>query len=336
MRQVGPSGVDRKRDRTLEGSARIPLRHAPGDTVRSVSVGVLIPVHGFAPYLAETLDAVLAQGVEMQVVVIDDGSPLPIALVPEHAAAVTLLRREDAEGPAVARETGLAALDPSVDLVALCDADDAWEPGKLAVQLTALAHDPPAGWCFGRALVVGIDGRPTGERWQELPAGHQAAADLGFELFASNPVPTSSVVLRRAALEESGGFPGPVRVAEDWELWLRLCAAGVDALCVPEAVVRYRRHPGGLTADVAGLARAQLEVHAAHADLAGPRAAHAVRAADLAALADGLAREGDSVGARAAWADVAELRPLTRRERARRAALGVPVLRDRVGRGHAY
>lgn len=304
-----------------------------------VSVGVVIPVHGFAPFLPEALDGVLAQEpAPDRVVVVDDGSPLPQVLHPDHAPHVTLLRREAAGGPAVARADGLEGLGPDCDLVALCDADDAWELGKLAAQVAAL-QAPGAdgiGWCFGRAVVVGPGGRPTGERWAQPAAGRHAAADLGFELFAANPIPTSSVVLRRAALEDAGGFPGPVRVAEDWELWLRLCEAGHDALCMPEAVVRYRRHAGGLTADVAGLARAQLAVHERHADLAGPRAARSVRAADLAALADGLARDGDVTGAREAWSQVGALRPLTRRERLRRAALSVPVLRDRVGRRGAY
>ncbi|WP_372790102.1 glycosyltransferase family 2 protein [Paraconexibacter sp.] len=305
-----------------------------------MSVGVVIPVHGFAPYLAEALDAVLVQDEPAaQVVVVDDGSPLPVRLHPEHRERVTLLRRDVAAGPAVARAAGVDALAPECDLIALCDADDVWEPGKLGRQIAAMAAPEAAevGWCFGRARVIGVDGRETGEQWAEPAAGRHAAAEFGAALFSANPVPTSSVVIRRQALERVGGMLGPVRVAEDWDLWLRLCAAGCDALCVPGAVVRYRRHPGGLTADVAGLARAQLEVHAAHVALAADGAAiAAARAADLAALADGLARTGDVAGALRAWASVAEVRRLSRRERLRVGALRVPVLRRRVGRRAAY
>ena len=248
-------------------------------------VGVIVPVHGFAPYLAETLDCVLGQVPEpAAVVVVDDASPEPLALHPDHAGRCTLVRRDVSGGPAAARASGLEALAPSVELVALCDADDAWTAGKLAAQLEALERFPDAGLCFGRALVVGADGRATGERWTELSAGLHAGPGLQARLYAANPIPTSSVVLRRVALEAAGGFGSPVRLAEDWDLWLRLAAAGYGFVCEPQAVVRYRRHPGGLTADVAALARCQLELHRSHAASVAPDVRERALAADAAAL----------------------------------------------------
>jgi glycosyltransferase involved in cell wall biosynthesis len=296
-----------------------------------VPTGVLVPVGGFAPYLAEALDAVLAQDPAV-VVVVDDAADPPVVLHPDHASRVTLVRRAPSGGPAGARQTGLEHLPPEIDLVALCDADDAWEPGRLAVQERALRATPGAGLAFGRARVVGPDGRPTGERWDEPPAGPLAAGAL----YAANPVPTSSVLLDRAALEAAGGFRSPVPVAEDWELWLRLARSGQAILCVPDAVVRYRRHPGGLTADVAALARAQLAVHRAHGDLVDDATRDAVLAADQRALARGLARQGDHAGARTAWRRAGTLARPRGRERALAVALGVPGVRALVGRRDPY
>ncbi len=248
-------------------------------------VGVIVPVHGFAGYLAETLDCVLAQvPAPAAVVVVDDASPEPVALHPDHVASCTLVRRALCGGPASARASGLAALGSEIDVVALCDADDAWEVGKLAAQLAAFERFADAGLCFGRAVVVGSDGRPTGESWTELSAGLHAGPELAARLYESNPLPTSSVVMRREALERAGGFESAVRVAEDWDLWLRLAACGVGFAYEPAAVVRYRRHPGGLTADVAGLARCQLELHRAHGGLVAPEVRARALDADAAAL----------------------------------------------------
>lgn len=228
-------------------------------------VAVLVPVGGFAPYLPEALDC-LPDGVD--VVVVDDAADPPVEVARD---GVTVVRRDERGGPAAARATGLGQV-PEAGLIALCDADDAWEPGKLEAQL----DHAQAAMTFGRATVVGPDGRATGERWDEPPAGPLA---LGA-LYAGNPVPTSSVVLRRDALEAAGGFVGPVDVAEDWELWLRIARAGGEVRCVPGARIRYRRHPGGLTADVARLARAQRIVHARHGDAVAPAVRDATLAAD--------------------------------------------------------
>lgn len=249
-------------------------------------IGVIVPVHGFAPYLAEALDCVLAQADAgwLEVVVVDDASPEPLVLHEDHAPHCRLVRREDCGGPAAARASGLASLSDTVSLVALCDADDAWLPGKLARQAAAFEESSEAVACFTRALIVGADGRATGERWTELRAGLHAGPSLAALLYEANPIPTSSMLLRRSALEEAGGFASPVRVAEDWDLWLRLAAGGASFICVGETLVRYRRHPGGLTADVESLARCQQELHRAHAGLVSHEVRERALARDAAAL----------------------------------------------------
>ena len=232
--------------------------------------GVVVPIRGFPRYLEETLDAVLAQALD-DVVVVDDGSFEPI-----RCDRVRVVRRDTPGGPATARAAGRAALG-EVDAIALCDADDTWEPGSLAALTGVLEAEPRAAAAFGRALVVGADGRPTGERWQEPAAGlHEPAA-----FYAHNPIPTSCTVLRLSALEAAGGFAAPDLVAEDWDLWLRLPG---PLLCVPDARIRYRRHPDGLTADVERLARAQLALHERHAHLVGRPVADAARRNDRRAL----------------------------------------------------
>jgi glycosyltransferase involved in cell wall biosynthesis len=248
-----------------------------------VRTGVIVPIRGFPRFLEETLDAILAQAPD-EVVVVDDGSPEPV-----RSERVRVVRRAATGGPAAARATGLAAL-PDVDVVALCDADDRWEDGSLAALVAGLAAEPRAAAAFGRALVVGADGRRTGERWAEPAAGlHDPAA-----LYAHNPVPTSCSALRRAALEEAGGFAAADLVAEDWDLWLRLRG---PLLCVPSACVRYRRVPGALTTDVERLARAQLALHDRHAGLVDAATARAARAADRRALRRARARRALRLGA---------------------------------------
>lgn len=183
---------------------------------------------------------------------------------------------------------------------------------------------------------MGPDGRATGERWAEPAGGTHEGEALASWLYEANPLCTSSVVLRLAALEDAGGFAAGLRVAEDWELWLRLAARGMRFRCVPEAVVRYRRHPGGLTADVEALARAQHRLHARHAGLVDDPTRRRAQARDLAALADGLDARGAYREARAALRGSVRLGGPSPRAVARLFALGLPGVRGRIGRRDAY
>ena len=168
-------------------------------------IGLIVPVRPPAPFVDEALASALEQ-----------------ERPPERHVVV-----EDAEGagPAAARQRGLEQLE-DCDWIALLDADDAWEPGKLAAQRAAVAASPDAVVCFGRATAVDEGGETTGERLPELAPGLHAASDLAPVLFESNPIPTSSALVRRDALVAAGGFAAPAPLASDWDLWLRLVAHG--------------------------------------------------------------------------------------------------------------
>jgi glycosyltransferase involved in cell wall biosynthesis len=247
-----------------------------------------------------------------------------------------MVRLGSAAGPATARQAGLAELD--TDLVALADADDVWEPGKLAAQLAALDAYPAAAVCFGRAVAVDGSGRATGERLPEAPAGLQPGDELRERLFATNFVPAASAVVRRDALAAVGGFDGgpTLPAASDWELWLRLAAAGHAFVCEPLALVRYRRHAGALTSDVARLGEAGLAIHAAHAGLVDADAARWARAQDLETIARGRVRQRRYAEAREALQEAAALRPPAPRERVLRVLLAVPGARSLLGRRKPY
>ena len=300
-------------------------------------VGVILAARAPVPYLAEALESVLSQDpAPDDVVLVDHASEPPL----EAVTGVRFVRVEDpAGGPAAARAAGLAELSPgAVELVALADADDVWEPGKLRAQLDALVANPDAAVCFGRAVVVDAAGRATGERLPALDGGLLRAEGLRRPLYERNAIPAASALIRREALEAVGGFAVgvPLPAASDWDLWLRLVAAGYAFVCEPNARVRYRRHPGGLTADVARLAEAGLAIHERHAALVDERVARTARAGDLETLARGRIRQRRYAEAKAALESAASLRPAAARERLLSVALTIPGARALLGRRNPY
>jgi glycosyltransferase involved in cell wall biosynthesis len=297
-------------------------------------VGVILAARAPVPYLAEALESVLSQEpAPDEVVVVDHASEPPLRL----ADRVRSIRLDDpAGGPERARAAGLAEV--GCELIALADADDVWKPGKLRAQLDALEAHPEAAVCFGRAVVIDGTGRETGERLPELREGLLAAAEVLRELYERNAIPAASAVIRREALEAAGGFvpSQPLPAATDWDLWLRLAAAGHDFVHEPAARIRYRRHGGGMTADVARLAEAGLLIHERHASLVDDATARRARAADLETLARGRIRERRYGEAKQALDEAAAIRPPATRERILRAALAFPGPRALLGRRSPY
>jgi GT2 family glycosyltransferase len=278
-------------------------------------IGLIIPARAAEPFLDDAVRSALGQ------------EPPP----DEHV----VVRDESGRGPAAARDEGLARLG-DCDWVALLDADDAWEPGKLAAQVEALRTQPDAVVCFGRATAVDERGEATGERLPELPPGLLTADELAPLLYEANSIPTSSALVRRDALLDAGGFAGPAPLASDWDLWLRLVARGGAFVCAPGARVRYRRHAGGVTADLAALAESMAKVHAAHGSLVDGDTRRRVESRDLVLLARGRIRQRRYAEAAEALRHAGELAPLGGRERLLRGVVAVPGLRAALGRRAPY
>lgn len=166
-------------------------------------VAVVIPAFRSVAFIADAIESALAQTLEPdEVIVVDDGSTDGTEEVVESFLDRVVYVRQENRGPAAARNLGIALTE--APLIALLDADDIWEPGKLAAQVEFMAANPGCAlvccdaWVFGRGIEMHRkyrDSHPTG-----LP-------DLSFTgLLRDNPISTLSVLLRRNALEKVGTF----------------------------------------------------------------------------------------------------------------------------------
>ncbi|WP_248961692.1 glycosyltransferase family 2 protein [Sphaerisporangium perillae] len=212
----------------------------------SPSVGVVIPTRGDRPHLLRAaVAAVLGQGhpggVEV-VVVVDGGASAdmveeqlsgvqmdPAGALSGVRGRVHVIANRLSPGLPGARNTGIAALDTS--LVAFCDDDDMWLPGKLAAQLVALAADPAAEF-VGCAIEV-----EYGSRRAVRLAGTTRVTRQHLTRSRMAMVHSSTFLFRRGSLwpDESA----PAGQNEDWDLALR--AAGRHPIVyVDRPLVRVR------------------------------------------------------------------------------------------------
>jgi glycosyltransferase involved in cell wall biosynthesis len=220
---------------------------------------IVVPAFNVESTVRAAVESALRQSYgDLEVIVVDDGSTDRTAELVEALTdpRVRLVRQAN-RGLSGARNAGVR--HARGDLVAFLDADDLLMPDYLGRMAAALEQDPPAdvafcdAWVFEtgtgrvRRTTVFDRHRPPGP----LP---RDPADLLLVHLRRNFFHAATVV-RRQALESTGGFREDLTSLEDYELWLRLEASGHRAVEVAEPLALVRRSPTQMSADTARMAR---------------------------------------------------------------------------------
>jgi glycosyltransferase involved in cell wall biosynthesis len=212
-------------------------------------VTVIIPTRDRGELLLRSAGSALGQlDVNVEIVIVDDGSSVPVDSLPAlqpvfNDPRVRLLRNECSKGVAAARNRGIAAA--STRWVAFLDDDDLWAPQKLCTQLHALAERPDCHWTYTGEAIVRSD-------LSLLWANPGPPADgIDSRLLENNRIPGggSSVVAARDVVAGLGGFDESFSILADWDLWLRLALQSSPAP-VEAPMVGYLEHPGGMSHDI--------------------------------------------------------------------------------------
>jgi glycosyltransferase involved in cell wall biosynthesis len=212
-------------------------------------ISVLLPCRDAAAYLDEAVASLLAQTFpDFEVVAVDDGSaddtPARLAGWARRDERVRVFRRPGG-GIVAALNDALAAARG--DVVARMDADDVAEPARFERQLALLDAQPHVAACgtrvryFPRTAVR--DGARRYEAW--LNSLHHPA-DLARDSFVECPIAHPTLMVRARALRDVGAWRD-VAWPEDYDLVLRLLAAGHALANVPDVLLRWRERPDRLS-----------------------------------------------------------------------------------------
>lgn len=198
-------------------------------------VSVIIPTYNRADLLREAVASVRRQSyAPLELIVVDDGSTDATAASLRPLSDARLVRQDHTGLPGQARNAG--ARVARGEYLAFLDSDDLWLPHKLAVQLP-VARAAGAAVTHTRERWI-RNGRVVSQRRQR----HRRSGDLFAESLRKCVIGPSTVLLRRGAFEEAGGFREDLEIAEDYELWLRLTARYPVAYVERESVIKRAGH----------------------------------------------------------------------------------------------
>jgi glycosyltransferase involved in cell wall biosynthesis len=217
-----------------------------------------MPVYQGREHLAAAIESVLAQTFErFELLVVDDGSTDGSSTIvhtyAERDPRVRYRRQENA-GQGAARNAGIGMARG--DAIAFLDQDDLWLPDKLARQLPLLDETTVV---YSDTYILRHDGTTQEERLSDHLDGWPVPATLA-SLIVGNSIPVLTALLSRRLLLAHGGFTSDpaLKGVDDYDLWLRLAAAGVTFAYVPEPLTVYRVHEAAMSADRVGMASARL------------------------------------------------------------------------------
>lgn len=206
------------------------------------TVSIVMPAHATPrAWLQQAVTSVLAQrGCSFEFVVVDDGSPEPIAdaLAGFNDPRLRVIRLDHGHS-SHARNVGIA--ETTGAYVRFVDSDDYFPPDS-TTKLLELARSEP-----GDAIACGAT------RWcrddlspvYDLPAGCPRDAARSCLLMRCTPIHTS-MLFPRSVVESVGPWEARVEVVHDWDFMLRAmeCSPVVET---PEVMTWYRQTPGSVS-----------------------------------------------------------------------------------------
>ena len=202
------------------------------------TISVVMSVHNGGPFLREAVESILGQTyADFEFIVVDDASTDATPQVLDAYSDPRLIRLTNKQNLGLTASLNTALHVARAVYVARMDADDVSELTRFQTQLTFLREHPEVGVAGTCATFIDASGAVL---WQSSPPDNDL---LPWMMMWGNPLFHSSVMMRRSAVLDVGGYDPACHRAQDFELWCRLLAAGRRLVVLPILGVRLRRSP---------------------------------------------------------------------------------------------
>jgi hypothetical protein len=216
-------------------------------------VSIVISCYNYGHFLPNSIGSALAQeGVEPEVIVVDDASTDDSASVAQHFAdadpRVAVLRHRQNSGPMIAFNDGYAVA--TGEFIVRLDADDLLTPGSLARSVALFDAFPSVGLVYGHprhfTTTTPPEPRVGPPRSWSIWSGVDWVAERCRR--GCNVITTPEVIIRASVVKQIGLLSPKLRFAHDMEMWLRTAAVSdVGRVDGPDQAL-HRDHPASWTA----------------------------------------------------------------------------------------
>jgi glycosyltransferase involved in cell wall biosynthesis len=224
-------------------------------------ITAVIPCYNATDYIDECLRSVNKQTRRVdEILVVDDCSTDDTRKIVGDHSGVRLLTTKRNSGHATARNIGIA--EATGEVIAWLDADDYWDASHIEVVVGLLEKHPGAAVAFSGVRCFGT----VNNIWNKFPCEDYSRC-IFTHAMKNTVVPAMSVVTRTDAIRAIGGYDESIRIAPDFDLWLRM-SLHYKFVSTYRVTSNYRWHNGQISGSkqneqIASMIRSRFKVFTA-------------------------------------------------------------------------
>lgn len=208
------------------------------ETDMTPKVSVLMPVYNAEAFIRPAIESILAQDLQdFEFLIIDDGSTdgsLDAIRSYDDKRIILVVHKEN-KGLVQTLNEGVALA--KTPYIARMDADDLSAPTRLTKQRNFLES-------HAKVVAVGSDADVIDAQGEQVSYQPTVVTHAAIEriLAVASPFVHGSVMFRKEAVHEAGGYRPSAYLVEDYDLWSRLAQAG-ELANIPQPLYSWRRNP---------------------------------------------------------------------------------------------
>jgi glycosyltransferase involved in cell wall biosynthesis len=215
-----------------------------------VAISVVVASHRCEPSLHQTLDSIAAQqhAPPWECVIVSNGPFQSDAALEQRLRHDPRFRLVHSPQQGLTRALRLGCSQARGELIARLDVGDAMTPERLQHQGRIFERHPDVVLCTSAVQVCGPQWEPIWIEQGTEPRDHPLRADtLPTEKGIAVDIPHhASVMFRKQAYEQAGGYREQFYFGQDWDLWYRLALVG-DLYVDSQVLTRVRLLANGIS-----------------------------------------------------------------------------------------
>lgn len=205
-----------------------------------MKVSVIIPTYNRAHMITQAIDSVLNQAFkDFELIVVDNYSSDNTESVVKsyNDKRIRYFKNQNNGLIGISRNYGIQK--SRGEYVSFLDDDDLWLPEKLEKQVGLLDANKELGLVYSDCYVIDSNGNLLKNTY--FHSVKPFSGNIFNELLVSNFIPQLTVLVRGEALGKVGVFDLKYKIAQDYELWLRI-AEYYPIGFIEQPLAKYRIH----------------------------------------------------------------------------------------------